>query len=90
MQTPQTRAEWRQGAEYRDFADDEMLLALLDDLDEALQAIERVCDAGLLEDEEDAECHIEGIPGYEFDAKWGDVSIAQTIERLRAVLPRRE
>lgn len=57
------------------------------ELGEALTAIECVCDAGLLEDGEDAEYHIEGISGTEFDAKWGDLSIAQIVERLRAVLP---
>jgi hypothetical protein len=61
------------------------------ELREVVEAVECVCDAGLLEDAEDAGWHIEGLSGNEFDAKWGAaMSITRAVERLRAVLPSRE
>lgn len=82
------RDRFRQRAEYGNFdGGDAEVLLLLDDLEEALKAIECVCDFGSLADHDSSEDGIEGLHGHEFSAKWGIMSEEQVLARLRAVLP---
>lgn len=53
-----------------------------------LEAIQCACDFGLLEEDEDSERGIEGIPGFEFKAKWGDMFQVQIEARLRDAIAR--
>ncbi len=73
------------GLAEQDVANAQLTTVSVNSIEQVVEALQCALDYGMFEDNE-LPGGIEGIPGYEFPAKWGDLSQAQVTERAHLAI----